>query len=33
MKECPACDTRTFFSHRAERGRTGRMLLVAGIVP
>jgi len=33
MKECPACDTRTFFSHRAERVRTGRMLLVAGIVP
>ena len=31
LKQCTACDTRSFFSHRAERGRTGRMLAVIGI--
>jgi YfiH family protein len=29
--ECTACDTVKFFSHRGERGRTGRMMAVAGI--
>lgn len=33
LAECTACDTRTFFSHRAEKGRTGRMMAVAGIAP
>lgn len=28
---CTACRTDLFFSHRAERGRTGRMLAVVGI--
>jgi YfiH family protein len=28
---CTACDTRHFFSHRAEKGRTGRMMAVIGI--
>jgi copper oxidase (laccase) domain-containing protein len=30
--KCAACDTATFFSHRVERGHTGRMMAVAGIV-
>lgn len=30
---CTACDTRAFFSHRAEKGTTGRMLAVVGIKP
>jgi len=30
--KCTACDTANFFSHRAERGHTGRMMSVAGIV-
>jgi YfiH family protein len=30
---CTACDTKMFFSHRAEKGRTGRMMAVAGILP
>ncbi len=30
---CTACDTRRFFSHRAEKGRTGRMLAAIGIAP
>jgi YfiH family protein len=30
---CTACDTTKFFSHRAEDGRTGRMMVAAGIVP
>ena len=28
---CTACDTRKFFSHRAEKGKTGRMMAVIGI--
>jgi YfiH family protein len=31
LKHCTACNTRSFFSHRAEKGRTGRMLAVVGI--
>ncbi len=31
--ECTACNTRKFFSHRAEQGRTGRMMAVVGIKP
>jgi purine-nucleoside/S-methyl-5'-thioadenosine phosphorylase / adenosine deaminase len=30
---CTACDTRRFFSHRAEKGNTGRMMAVIGITP
>lgn len=33
LPECTACDTRRFFSHRAEKGRTGRMMAVIGIAP
>lgn len=33
LHECTACDTRRFFSHRAERGQTGRMMAVIGMVP
>ncbi|HKF21807.1 MAG TPA: peptidoglycan editing factor PgeF [Candidatus Angelobacter sp.] len=33
LGECTACDTRRFFSHRADQGRTGRMMAVVGIVP
>jgi purine-nucleoside/S-methyl-5'-thioadenosine phosphorylase / adenosine deaminase len=33
LEECTACDTRSFFSHRAEKGNTGRMLAVIGIRP
>jgi YfiH family protein len=29
MPHCPRCDTKTFFSHRGEQGRTGRFGLVA----
>ncbi len=28
---CTACDTNRFFSHRAEFGKTGRMMAVIGI--
>ena len=30
---CTACDTTRFFSHRAELGKTGRMMAVIGIRP
>jgi YfiH family protein len=30
---CTACDTKRFFSHRAEFGKTGRMMSVIGIRP
>ncbi len=30
---CTACDTTRFFSHRAEFGKTGRMMAVIGIKP
>lgn len=29
---CTACDTKRFFSHRAEQGFTGRMLSAIGVV-
>lgn len=31
LKDCTACDTGKFFSHRAEKGHTGRMMAVIGI--
>ncbi len=31
--ECTSCNIQKFFSHRAEQGRTGRMLAVVGIKP
>lgn len=31
LGHCTACDTHNFFSHRAENGKTGRMMAVAGI--
>lgn len=33
VQACTACDTKKFFSHRADRGRTGRMMALAGIAP
>ncbi len=33
IEGCTACDTARFFSHRAEFGRTGRMMAVIGIRP
>ena len=33
LPDCTACNTRKFFSHRAERGKTGRMMAVVGIKP
>lgn len=31
--ECTSCDLGRYYSHRAERGRTGRMLAVVGVRP
>jgi hypothetical protein len=31
LPNCSACDTRKFFSHRAEKGMTGRMMAVVGM--
>jgi len=31
LKDCTVCQPRTFFSHRAESGKTGRMLALIGI--
>jgi YfiH family protein len=33
LKDCTACNTRRLFSHRAEKGATGRMMAVVGISP
>ncbi|HKV95361.1 MAG TPA: peptidoglycan editing factor PgeF [Candidatus Angelobacter sp.] len=33
LSNCTACATRKFFSHRAEKGVTGRMMAVVGIKP
>ena len=33
VEGCTACDTSRFFSHRAEFGKTGRMMAVIGIRP
>ncbi len=33
VEGCTACDTHRFFSHRAEFGKTGRMMAVIGIRP
>ena len=33
IRECTSCDLGKYFSHRAERGKTGRMLAVAGVRP
>jgi hypothetical protein len=33
IEGCTACDTARFFSHRAEFGKTGRMMAVVGIRP
>lgn len=31
--DCTACNTQAFFSHRAEKGHTGRLMAVVGIEP
>jgi copper oxidase (laccase) domain-containing protein len=31
VNECTACNPRKFFSYRAEKGKTGRMMAVVGI--
>jgi len=33
LNECTSCRTDRFFSYRAERGKTGRMMAVIGIAP
>ncbi len=33
LNECTSCNVNRFFSYRAERGKTGRMLSVIGIAP
>jgi YfiH family protein len=31
LEDCTSCDTGAFFSHRAEKGRTGRMMALIGL--
>jgi YfiH family protein len=33
LKDCTVCQPRKFFSHRAERGKTGRQMALIGIQP
>ncbi len=33
LKDCTVCQPRKFFSHRAERGKTGRQMALVGIKP
>ncbi len=33
LNDCTSCDPKRFFSYRAERGNTGRMMAVVGIKP
>jgi polyphenol oxidase len=33
LNDCTSCAPKQFFSHRAERGKTGRMMAVVGIRP
>jgi YfiH family protein len=33
LKDCTVCSPRKFFSHRAQHGKTGRMLAMVGIKP
>jgi YfiH family protein len=33
VEGCTACDTKRFFSHRAEFGKTGRMMAAVGVRP
>jgi YfiH family protein len=33
LKDCTVCQPRKFFSHRAERGKTGRQMALVGIQP
>lgn len=33
LKDCTVCQPRTFFSHRGERGKTGRQMAIVGIQP
>lgn len=33
LKDCTSCDPKRFFSYRADRGNTGRMMAVVGIRP
>jgi purine-nucleoside/S-methyl-5'-thioadenosine phosphorylase / adenosine deaminase len=33
LEDCTSCETTMFFSHRAEKGRTGRMMAIIGIKP
>jgi hypothetical protein len=31
IRKCTACTPELFFSHRADKGKTGRMMAVVGI--